>query len=256
MTKQKFFEQIFYTYIYLDPRKSNLHIYGDYSFNYEPFYAGKGSGNRCNNHLYCNGNNPYLNRKIRKILSLGYEIPIVKVQENLIECNAFRLEIDLIKTIGRKDLGTGPLLNLTDGGESPSGYIHTKETKEKMKIAWKNRPPVTDETKEKISNSLIGNQYGVGHIVSDIAKEKLRQANTGRKQSEDAIEKSRKKRTGVKRTPEQCLNISNGVKNIMTDEHKKILSLAQLGRKTKPESIENNRQAQLKRWELYRLNNK
>lgn len=36
----------FYVYVYLDPRKSGEYIYDDLKFNYEPFYVGKGRGDR------------------------------------------------------------------------------------------------------------------------------------------------------------------------------------------------------------------
>ena len=42
----------FYVYVYTDPRKDNgPYKYGEYEFEYEPFYVGKGIGNRKNNHL-------------------------------------------------------------------------------------------------------------------------------------------------------------------------------------------------------------
>jgi hypothetical protein len=36
----------FYVYIYLDPRKPGKFHYGEYCFDYEPFYVGKGKDNR------------------------------------------------------------------------------------------------------------------------------------------------------------------------------------------------------------------
>ena len=44
-------ENIFYVYVYLDPRKPGNYVYGEYSFDYEPFYVGKGSNGRCTIHL-------------------------------------------------------------------------------------------------------------------------------------------------------------------------------------------------------------
>ena len=53
--------------------------------------------------------------------------------ENLSEDEAFDLEIKLIAEYGRKDLGTGCLLNFTDGGEGLSNP--SKETREKISQA-------------------------------------------------------------------------------------------------------------------------
>jgi hypothetical protein len=41
----------YYVYLYLDPRKEGKFKYGDYEFDYEPFYVGKGHGNRLFEHL-------------------------------------------------------------------------------------------------------------------------------------------------------------------------------------------------------------
>ena len=41
-----------YTYIYLDPTKPGKYYYQGYYFDYEPFYVGKGYGNRFYEHIY------------------------------------------------------------------------------------------------------------------------------------------------------------------------------------------------------------
>lgn len=54
MCIKKFNEQLekFLVYCYLDPRKPGKYIFGEYSFNYEPIYIGKGKLRRIKSHLY------------------------------------------------------------------------------------------------------------------------------------------------------------------------------------------------------------
>ncbi len=132
---------IFYTYIYLDPRKKGPFTYGEYTFDYEPFYVGKGKYGRYKDHLleiqnkFLDDNNLSIKQKflIELIHFEKYEPIIVKIKENMIEQESFNLEIDLITLIGRKNLHTGPLLNLTSGGQGVSGKIFT--TKDRQAIS-------------------------------------------------------------------------------------------------------------------------
>ena len=55
------------------------------------------------------------------------------VATDLSEQEAKDLEIELIAKYGRKDLGTGILRNMTNGGEGSSGRIATKEMIAKLK---------------------------------------------------------------------------------------------------------------------------
>ena len=150
-------EQInkFYVYVYLDPRKPGSCTYGSYSFDYEPFYVGKGNGHRYKRHLEDfvleNDNNKLKTNKINKIIRETNNKPIIiKYKENLIENDAVNLEIDMIATIGRIDLKTGCLVNLTAGGEGMSGYKMKDSTKQLIREKHLGMK-VSIETKEKMS---------------------------------------------------------------------------------------------------------
>ena len=60
-------ENRFYVYAYLDPRKPGIYTYGEYTFDYEPFYIGKGTGSRLYRHLWESENNTTNNYKFRLI---------------------------------------------------------------------------------------------------------------------------------------------------------------------------------------------
>ena len=89
-----------------------------------PYYIGKGQGNRAYN-------------KHTSVHVPKDKTRIVMIEENMIETDAFSLEIELIAKYGRKDIATGILRNLTNGGEGPSGSVRTSETLEKMSAAQK-----------------------------------------------------------------------------------------------------------------------
>jgi hypothetical protein len=60
---------------------------------------------------------------ILKILREGYNIDFKIVYETINEQEAFEKEKALIRHYGRRDLKTGPLTNLTEGGEGVCGYL-------------------------------------------------------------------------------------------------------------------------------------
>jgi hypothetical protein len=70
---------------------------------------------------------------------------VLLLKQNCTEDEAFRHEKYMISVFGRKDIGTGILINLTEGGEGSSGYLHTEEAKQQMK------GPKTDDHKQKLS---------------------------------------------------------------------------------------------------------
>ena len=62
---------------------------------------------------------------------------IIILKKNLTEEEAFKHEIYMIAVFGRKDLRTGILRNLTDGGEGSSGRVVTEEEIVRQKIVGK-----------------------------------------------------------------------------------------------------------------------
>lgn len=170
----------FYIYVYLDPRKKGDYEYGDYEFECEPFYVGKGHGKRSFEHLRESQlkHKTHKNNKINKIRGEGLEPIIIKISENLFESNAFDLEVKLIKLIGRYDLGYGPLTNKTDGGEGIVGLIKTKEHRRNLSIS-RTGYKHTDEAKENISKSLIGNDRHKGCNHSEETKKQISESKKG-----------------------------------------------------------------------------
>ncbi len=129
----------FYVYVLLDTRRPGNFQYGRFTFDYEPFYVGKGKGRRDISHFRLGNINKDQNlkknlkriHKIRKILELGLPPKVVRIKTNATEQVAFKLECRAIEIIGRGS--KGPLCNLTDGGEGTSGYVYTEEGRKKKR---------------------------------------------------------------------------------------------------------------------------
>ena len=92
-----------------------FYVYIAFRLDGSPCYVGKGKGKRYLSHLR-RSHNPWLRRIVAKA---GGAIPIVVIRSGLSEPEAFEIEVALIRAIGRK--GSGPLVNMTDGGEGVAG---------------------------------------------------------------------------------------------------------------------------------------
>lgn len=112
---------MFYVYVYKDPRPTK---------NQQVVYVGKGMGDRAWYHW---------NKRVKHNKGFGAFLallrreklePIIEiVKDGLDEAEAFYEEMALIALYGRRDLKTGTLFNLTDGGEGFSGAVRTEEWK-------------------------------------------------------------------------------------------------------------------------------
>jgi hypothetical protein len=185
-------DPIFYVYVYLDPRKPGYYVYGNYIFEYEPFYVGKGCNGRSHHHLqewYQKQNkNKFMTRKINKIRKVtGADPFIIKVNEGLTEDISFELERELICVIGRHDEKLGPLCNHTDGGEGSSGMIVSEETRKKQSDAHKGKI-TSEETKQKMRLHKGKNK---GRIVSEETRKKKSIALKGHSVSDEQIQKQK-----------------------------------------------------------------
>lgn len=107
----------FYVYTYYDPR------------NGDPIYVGMGRKDRAFTHWKKKANNIFFQNVLNKIRANGLTPRIEFVAIELTKDEANRLESELIALYGRRDLGLGPLLNLTDGGDGAHGLQVTAERK-------------------------------------------------------------------------------------------------------------------------------
>lgn len=161
-------DRIYYIYFHINPLKNEI------------FYVGKGCGNRSHDFRR---RGKFYKDYIKKYTNIIVNI----VEENLTEQEAFDREIFYIKKIGRRDLGLGPLVNQTDGGDgvsNPSEESKKKNSESKKgKKTWNNglKGIYTDETLQKMSESKKGNKFCLGRKLSDETKKKLSEKSKGNK---------------------------------------------------------------------------
>jgi hypothetical protein len=137
--------QFYYTYAYLREDRT-------------PYYIGKGKGNR----VY---------ETHRRVKQPKDKSRIIFLKQNLTEEEAFKHEIYMIALFGRKDLGTGILRNMTDGGEGVSNLgtpeqrsdrarkrEATKTPEQRRESARKGRASMTLEQRSEASRKGQANK--------------------------------------------------------------------------------------------------
>ena len=116
----------------------------------EVFYVGIGTQDNYRRASRKHNRTNYWNNIIKKC---GWRVDIVF--DNLSWEDACKKEIELIKMYGRIDLGTGTLVNLTNGGDGSLGLKHSLETRQKMSRTRKGMK-YSDEHKLKTKQSMMG----------------------------------------------------------------------------------------------------
>jgi len=152
-------EKRFYTYAYL--REDGT-----------PYYIGKGCGNRA--------------YKRHGRLPVPPRNRILILKKNLTQTEACRHEIYMIAVFGRKDLNTGCLWNMTDGGDGVGRRVWTPEQRvHQSKKHTGKRMSVT--ARLKMREAKLGTQ------ASEKTREKMSKAGKGRTQHPEWSEQSRQR---------------------------------------------------------------
>jgi hypothetical protein len=185
----------YYIYVYLDPRRPGKYEYTNYSFEYEPFYIGKGKDDRIYGHLKEVKNKKHRNlakcNKINAILRVGKLPIILKIESNLNNDEANKKEKLLVKIIGRLNEKSGPLTNITEGGDGGDTFTnnpHKELIRQKMSVrsSGKRNPMYGKHHSQKtilqISKNRKGKRKGVppwnlGIPASEETRKKLSKLN-------------------------------------------------------------------------------
>jgi len=179
-----------------------------------PFYIGIGSDE--DGHYKRAYNKDSRNKAWKREAKFGYE---VEVMFDDIEWEyACKKEIEFIKLYGRQDIGTGILVNMTNGGDGALGHsrkttlgkiIITKNNKEKRilledlkyfeNLGWKKGR--SKRAKENNSNSKKGsipwNKGKVG-VYSELVLKSMSDRNKGKKHSIETLKKMKNAQIGGK----------------------------------------------------------
>ena len=171
----------------------------------EPFYIGIGDDNYKRPYKK-SGKTKYW----KHIAKNGYEVEII--MDGLTWEQACEKEKEFIILYGRKDLGNGILVNMTDGGDGVKGKV------------------VTDETKLKISNSV--KEWHKTYTPSDKFKEMCSMRMSILNKDKDFLDKRAESVRNSQKLKDYYASrkgVPSGYKH--TEETKKKMSQAKIGKK-------------------------
>ena len=139
----------------------------------------------------------------------GYLITII--HRDLTREQAIKKEINYIKLFGRRDMGLGSLVNMTNGGDGVSGWKSTEESRKNLSRATSGRK---FSEKHKMLISQARKNYWNNNPIQKEKMSARKKGNTnvlGKKLSKETIEKQSKARYKVL-TPEFREKLSEAIK--------------------------------------------
>jgi hypothetical protein len=195
----------------------------------EPFYIGIGKTEK---RAYSkHSRNRYWNH-----ITKNTEYKVQILFDDLSWDMAVEKEIELIQTYGRKDLGLGTLVNLTDGGEGLRNY------------------KLSESQLQFLRENFAGEKnpmFGKKHTQQSL--DKIKEVRRNQVFTEESNRKRSEKQKGIKRSPEYIEklkqrkhspeSIEKMKKRVFTEEHRRKLSESMKGNKN---GIENLKQYQTK----------
>jgi hypothetical protein len=185
-----------YVYVLLNPLKKGVYKYNEYSFEYEPFYVGISNTdsyyiredmhtNFVKNHATYS-KNKIKNSIIRRILKNNMEPISIRIIECVSREIVCKEEIRLIELIGTKIEKSGPLSNISKGGDGGDTFTNNPRKEE---IREKHRQNAIGENNnmyglplEKRPSyiaKLNGNHWNKGRIISEKTRNIFKEINKG-----------------------------------------------------------------------------
>jgi hypothetical protein len=245
--------EIYYNYIYLDPRNPGKYSYENLNFSllFEPFYIGYGKNNRKYSHLKearkgNSGDHPKI-AKIKKIQKVTNQDPyILQLNSKISKSIAIDNEIILINNIGRLDINLGPLTNMTNGGDGGRTRLITyqqgKTGKEIWGDSWKD-PKLGIKFKERFGENWTNPKQGkklTDYKGIDYTNERKNKSYKAQYGTEKALEISNKISKAMKeKFPEGRIDM--GKPYILINPNNEILLIKGLNRFCKTHNLNHTR---------------
>lgn len=192
------------------------------------FYVGIGSMKRANDFSHLRRSEFWKNYVNKHCTSGKPTVQIV--HENLDWMSACEQEKFWIEAYGRRNIKTGCLVNLTDGGEGTVGAVRPEELRQKISDRFKGKP-LTDEHRKKLSEAKRGNSCHSNCPHSDESKAKISAAKKGVKKPAGSEEKRAATMKLIRETP-GYVDPKCGRK--LSEEHRDKIGAASRGKPTSP----------------------